>query len=445
MGDLRPSPAQIPPQLLHDPDFVRAARARDFTTMFAMTHDSQVSYCRMAEACEMKHERIAKIARGEATVTAMGTIERIADGLQIPGALLGLAARPWEHRSPTPHLESDDGDDPVNRRQLLHGALAVGLTGAALSALTDTRRSVDLALAADSEPAELSDLELAAEAHGYGYHGQPPTTVLTELAADFAALQPLLDSPQPAATRMRVCHTVGQMAGMIAIILHDLGARHQAKKWFATAAKAASESGDRQLHAWVLAREAMVPLNYGAPRAAAALAEQARQIAGTRPTASATLAAAVAARAYALSHQPEQARQALRDADTFMDKLAPSARADTWLTHGEQKHHVHLSHALTALGDTRRAQESQQRALALSAPTSTMTRSLLAIDAAACLHKDGDTQQACWKTVDVLKSLPAAYRTGLIHRRATDLCRSIPAHRRTEHALTELQELLMAP
>lgn len=38
--------------------------------------------------------------------------------------------------SPTPHPESDVGDDPVNRRQLLRGALATGLTGAALTALT---------------------------------------------------------------------------------------------------------------------------------------------------------------------------------------------------------------------------------------------------------------------------------------------------------------------
>ncbi|QWA26674.1 hypothetical protein [Streptomyces osmaniensis] len=55
--------------------------------------------------------------------------------------------------------------------------------------------------------------------------------------------------------------------------------------------------------AWLLAREAMVPQNYGAPQAATRLAEQARQGAGDRPTAAATLAAATAARTYALSHQ----------------------------------------------------------------------------------------------------------------------------------------------
>ncbi|MER5372812.1 hypothetical protein [Streptomyces sp. NPDC002553] len=41
------------------------------------------------------------------------------------------------------------------------------------------------------------------------------------------------------------------------------GGRRESRTQFSTAARAAAESGDDQLHAWVLAREAMVPLNYG--------------------------------------------------------------------------------------------------------------------------------------------------------------------------------------
>ncbi|MFF9040985.1 hypothetical protein ACF090_36610 [Streptomyces sp. NPDC014892] len=231
----------------------------------------------------------------------------------------------------------------MKRRNLLRGALAAGLTAPALAALTAARTDVDQTLSPDT-PQDLADLEAAAESYGYGYHGQTPTRVLADLVTDFAALRPLLTVPQPAPVRARLCRTAGQMAGMTAIVLHDLGSRKESRAWFATAARAAAESGDPQLRAWVLAREAMVPLNYGAPRAAASLADQARRIAGTRPTAAATLAAAVAARAYALNHQSEQARQALANADALVERLPEGERSDTWLTYGEQKHHVHLSH-----------------------------------------------------------------------------------------------------
>ncbi|MER5853746.1 hypothetical protein ABT126_44450 [Streptomyces sp. NPDC002012] len=265
---------------------------------------------------------------------------------------------------------------------------------------------------------------------------------MADLVTDFADIRPLLGVPQPVATRVRLCRTAGQMAGMTAIVLHDLGSRREARAWFATAAHAAGESGDRQLHAWVMAREAMVGLNYGSPKAAAGLAEQARRVTGNSPTAAATLAAAVAARAYALSHQPDQARDALADADRLMERLSGEQRADTWFGHCEQKHHVHLSHALTALGDTGRARESQGRALELSAPTSSMTRTLLTIDGAACAHHDGDTEQACRRAAAALAVLPAGYRTGLIRARATDLYQSIPAQHHREPAVRALHNAL---
>ncbi|MFF9089875.1 hypothetical protein ACF1BE_26325 [Streptomyces sp. NPDC014991] len=205
-----------------------------------------------------------------------------------------------------------------------------------------------------------------------------------------------------------------------------MGSRRESRAWFATAARAAAESGDPQLHAWVLAREVMVPLNYGAPKAAAGLAEQAPRVAGTRPTAAATLAAAVAARAYALNHQPEQARAALKAADALMGRLSEGERSDTWLTYGEQKHRVHLSHAFTTLGDTRLAHVSQEHAREQSAPTSTVTHTLLNIDAAARSHHDGDTEQACRRTVAALTALPADYCTGLVRGRALDLYEAIP-------------------
>lgn len=81
------------------------------------------------------------------------------------------------------------------------------------------------------------------------------------------------------------------------------------------------------------------------------------------------LAAAAAARAYALNHQLEQARQALTAADALMDRLPESERSDTWLTYGEQKHHAPQSRHHHPRRHPPRPHQPK-RALELSAPTS---------------------------------------------------------------------------
>ncbi|MGW1471989.1 MULTISPECIES: hypothetical protein [Streptomyces] len=133
------------------------------------------------------------------------------------------------------------------------------------------------------------------------------------------------------------------------------------------------------------------------------------------------LAAAVAARALALNHEPEQARAALTAADAFMSRLPEADRSDTWLTYGEQKHHVHLSHAFT---------------------TRSMTRTLLNIVTAACSHHDGGTEQTCRRTVDALTALPVDFRTGPVRRRALDLFEAIPAQHHREQAVRELRDVV---
>ncbi|MFF1725315.1 hypothetical protein [Streptomyces sviceus] len=59
-----------------------------------------------------------------------------------------------------------------------------------------------------------------------------------------------------------------------------------------------------------------------------------------------------AAESYGYGYHGQQPTRVLADLVT-----------DFWLTYDEQKHHVHLSHAFTTLGDTRLAHVSQERAL----------------------------------------------------------------------------------
>ncbi|MFE6871677.1 hypothetical protein ACFVFS_34660 [Kitasatospora sp. NPDC057692] len=438
--------APLPSALFSEPHIRRALAKRDFGPVFRAAHRVGISWNRIAAACDLKPERVSLVGRGQATVTALETIERIADGLRIPGVLLGLAARPWEDTArTTPPEPSYDAlaDDPMKRRDLLRGALAAGITGPALTALTHTRQHLDMALTgAPSPSSDLDHWAATAEHYAYGYGGAAPAARLAEIVADVADLGPSLRRPQPAPVRMELCRSAAQLSGMAAICLHDLGQAREARAWFGSAATAAEESGDRQLHSWVLAREAMTPLTYGAPQAAADLAERARTVAGEAPSAAASLAAAVAARAYALAKRPEEAKAALAAVESLADRLPEQQRADTWLALPRQKELVHLSHAYTLLGETGRARDVQQQALALTGPASYQARTLLLLDCAVVELHDGDTDAACRQAVDALVALPADQRTGLTRSRARELYRAVPSQLRGLPGARDLRDLI---
>ncbi|MFE4360730.1 transcriptional regulator [Kitasatospora sp. NPDC056800] len=345
------------------------------------------------------------------------------------------ASRRW--RRATRHADGVDGEEEtaVKRRSFLSvAALATGIT--AVPGIAEARTGINAGLSG-SDAGDLAYLDGAFERHRGGYHGRSPVVVLDQMKADLNLLRDVLGRPHPAGIRTDLARTAAGITGLVAIIQHDRGDQRDAHGWFATAEQAARESGDKQMLAWVLARHAMVPLNYGASNAAANLAARARAESGDAPTASAALAAAVTARALASAGDHQGALRAVADARTIAERLDGTQAADTWFGYPMQKHHVHLSQAFTLMGHTRDAYAEQEAALALTHSPSIMVRALLEMDAATCLCSDGDPTSAVDKAVDVWEKLPPAYRGGLIRTRAEALRQVLPgaAHDRLEEAL----------
>lgn len=245
------------------------------------------------------------------------------------------------------------------------------------------------------------------------------------MRADLNLLKDVLNRPHPAHARAELARTTAGITGLVAIVQHDRGDQRDAYRWFSTAEKAARESGDSRMAAWILARHAMVPLNYGAPQEAAKLAQRARVEAGDSPTAAAALAAAVQARALAASGDRGGAAQAVQDVRDLAERLNSAESADTWFGYPLQKHHVHLSQAYTLLGDTTAAYTAQDDALDLTDSPSVMVRALLAMDTAACLRVDGDSPAAADMAAGVFERLPVSYREGLVRSRAEALHRTL--------------------
>ncbi|MCX4586320.1 hypothetical protein [Streptomyces sp. NBC_01481] len=127
--------------------------------------------------------------------------------------------------------------------------------------------------------------------------------------------------------------------------------------------------------------------------------------------------------------------------EELVEQLSPQQRVNTWFGYPTQKHYVHMSQALTLLGQTSRAYEAQTRALDLSRAPSLMTRALIAIDRASCLAHDGERAQAAHVAAQAYGDLPASYRAGLTRTRAVAFYRALPEDTSGRRDLAEVLEV----
>ncbi|WP_329177871.1 hypothetical protein [Streptomyces sp. NBC_01477] len=90
----------LPARLLADPEMIAACAARNFTKVFGLAKArGGFHVSRIARQCELTPSRVGEVISGRRTITNMSVIERVADGLRVPGHMLGLASRDWEGRA----------------------------------------------------------------------------------------------------------------------------------------------------------------------------------------------------------------------------------------------------------------------------------------------------------------------------------------------------------
>jgi hypothetical protein len=159
------SPTALPRHILAREDVRAAITRHDFGTLFTLARKwGGISYSKIAEACEIKPERVGTLARGVGSITTYEKIAQIADAFRIPGQLLGLAPRPWEARtslqlnsipqqqlvtgefvSAATRITNDqDGDETLLRRDFFRASAGAGLAiGLPELALSTAGRQID--------------------------------------------------------------------------------------------------------------------------------------------------------------------------------------------------------------------------------------------------------------------------------------------------------------
>ncbi|MFE4535707.1 helix-turn-helix domain-containing protein [Streptomyces scopuliridis] len=279
------TPGPLAPEVLDREDLRAALIEHDFAAVFALVKKwGGLSQNRIASACQLTPGKVSTIISGSQRVTSFEVVCRIADGLRIPGVLLGLASRPWEsqqtqqQRPPeSPGGQSDTTDVPwrpdatvglaadltrsdlvMDRRAMTRALAGAAVTGAAL--LDSLEGWLQPAAAGAAPPRrgrlgmrEIHELETTAKAfrqwdHQYG-GGLRRKAVLGQLSEIASAL----DEHQAPTVETRLYRIMAQLAGTAATMAWDSGLHRRAQEYYRLALRSAHAGADKVFGANVLA------------------------------------------------------------------------------------------------------------------------------------------------------------------------------------------------
>jgi tetratricopeptide (TPR) repeat protein len=345
-----------------------------------------------------------------------------------------------------------EDDEDVLRRTVLRLLADAGadVDGTFFGAVDRIRRRMDDALLTGRVSATMIDRwEEIAAGYARQYMTAPPLRLLCDALLDFGDIRRMCAERQPVESAERLCHLAGRLAGLAGMILTNQGDPRLARSFFRTARIAVDETGDRGLRAWVAAREALVPLYYGDPGEALALASSAVDLAGRTLCVAGVMAPVVAARAAARMggrgrrDALEQARGVLDRARDMLDDLPACDRADTAFGYTERQLYFHEGDTLLALGDCQGASRAFAHALRGYPPDEFLDRTLIAVGQARCLLEAGEPEQALRLSQDAVLGLPREHRPEIVLRAARLLGRSAAARNAGLPALREYREALL--
>ncbi len=350
---------------------------------------------------------------------------------------------------------SADGRDAGD---VLRGMLLRLLTDAAAApdsrffgAADHLRRQLDDALLGRTVSVTMLDhWEETTAGHGAKYMSVPPLRLLCDVLLDFGDIRRMCAERQPIECAERLCRLAGQLAGLTGMAMINLGDQRLARSFFRTARTAADETGDRRLRAWVAAREALVPLYYGDPRDAAALARAGTDLAGRKPCVAGVMAPVIEARALARlagrgrREALDRVRGALDRAHDALGELTAADSASTAFGYTERQLFFHEGDALVTLGDYQGATRAFAHALRLYSPAEFLDRALVMLGEARCLAEADEPEQALRLGRDTLVSLPGQHRTEIVVHAARGLGELVAARHGRLPALNDYQEALRA-
>lgn len=297
------------------------------------------------------------------------------------------------------------GDADVRRRELL-GAMAAGPLALQLEQI---RRHLDgLSVVASERDAD--EWERVAAGYARKVWGMPAAVYLPHLLADTGELTERVMSAS-GSVRVRLTRSAAKMAALTAIGLAAVGDGMTAARWWRTSARVAEGSGDGELAALVLGKQAAKAIyGPGGNPDALVLADRAVAAGGGRVCAGVVSAHAGRAQALAGLGRRGEALAAVADHKRGWERLPDADVSAAGSEFGQPELRVRHTEAwvLVKLGATRPAVAALDAYLMY--PVSSGRRAKMELLRAEALIRAGDVDGGARHCVGVLSGLPGAWR-----------------------------------
>ncbi|MEU4212880.1 hypothetical protein AB0F13_23260 [Streptomyces sp. NPDC026206] len=384
----------VPEHVLARADVRAALAQRDFGTFFALTRKwSGISYMRIADACDMKPERVGKLARGEGRVTSVEKMEQIADGLRVPGAVIGLAPRPWEGAAPlaAPTV-------PVKPR-------AGGSVGPVSG--TDLDSVLAVANGRKLSPATLRALHSSIEDYWRRDDEHGGETLRPAVVGQLRYVLELMRGVGESAHRLGLCAVAAELARLTGWTYFDARQYSQARVYFTEALHTAQTIGDRLFMANALACMSLQATYEDRPRDAVALAAAAQDNArgnGGTPRVMSMLSMREAF-AHASADDPTSARSAIAEAHNQFEQVSADDVDPAWVAYfDEPKLIVDTGIVHSRMGDITAAEPLITAALRRDVSSNHRGRAFRTFWLAKTQLQRGDVEQACQTATGALEA-----------------------------------------
>ncbi|GAB3958906.1 helix-turn-helix domain-containing protein [Streptomyces sparsus] len=398
----QPRSQELPLSLLTDPAMTEACRVRDFGRIFRLLKVRAGIYPSMiARRCDLTPSRVGEVMAGRRQLLHMDVIERISDGLHIPGHMLGLARRSWETPQKLTVRPREHSEEPTP----IGAQLTAGLPGADVDSI--------LALAADRDlsPSTLDALHSSIADYWRRDDEHGGETLRPAVVGQLRYVVELLKEQCPALLRNGLHGIAAELARLTGWTYFDARQYHQARAYLTESLGLAKAIGDHQFMANVLACVSLQATYQDKPGDALALVtaaqDQARLAVGTTPRVLAMLSMREAF-AHATLGNRSATHGAIAEAHTYFDRISPGDQDPAWVTYfDEPKLTVDTGIAHGRMGEAAVAEPLIADALRREHESNHRGRAFHALWLARTQLQRGKLDEACHTAIESLAPVAA--------------------------------------